>query len=66
MNYTSIMVKRETKEELDEARKTLSLSWTKFFAVALPRCPACGGLIVATGGVLRCARCGAVWRLERA
>lgn len=66
MSYASIIVKRETKEELDEARRALSLSWTKFFAVALPRCPACGGLVVAAGGVLKCVKCGAAWRLSQA
>ena len=65
MTYTSVMLKRHVKAELDEARRKLSLSWTQFFTVALPRC-SCGGLVVAQGGTLRCARCGETWRLERA
>lgn len=66
MTYTSVMLKRHVKAELDEARRKLSLSWTQFFTVALPRCPSCGGLLFALGGTLRCAKCGGSWRLERA
>lgn len=65
MTYSSIMVKQEVKSELDGIRKRLSLSWTKFFMLTLPRCPDCSGLIVAIGDMLKCAKCGTTWRLDR-
>ena len=68
--YTTVAISRALKEELDEVREKFffGASVKKTLDIAMPRCPACGGLLIRKLGssYLACAKCGREYELKEA
>ena len=66
--YTTVAISRALKEELDEVREKFffGASIKKTLDIAMPRCPACGGLLIQkfASPHLICVKCGREYELK--
>mgnify|MGYP001772781539 CR=1 FL=1 len=66
--FTTVAISRSLKEELDEVREKFffGASIKKTLNMAMPRCPACGGLLIRKLGssYLACVKCGREYELK--